>query len=244
MCSFRSRWMDRTSTLSGLTMATPIGTAAAARQAASGYALRVSPRSERLTPPPGTSTLEVVFENKGKPAAKIAQATVDRLNSVIEAAETRLKEIKVSLEHVDLPTDLADRFEMAMARLTGLNGHMPVHWPFEAQRALVEMFFGGRSSTRFDRAAKHVRSDTRGIFVRKIEQPGEEPYWAYEARGSIGDFDGALSRIVSIYDAHTSSNTKAAFPPDELRKLSAMTEAFLVTPRFRSSPVASRRWLA
>jgi len=38
-------------------MATPIGTAAAARQAASGYALRALPRSERLTPLPGTSTM-------------------------------------------------------------------------------------------------------------------------------------------------------------------------------------------
>ena len=37
-------------------MATPNGTATAARQAASGYALRVLPHSERLTPLPGTST--------------------------------------------------------------------------------------------------------------------------------------------------------------------------------------------
>jgi hypothetical protein len=35
-------------------MTTPAGTAAAARQSASGYALRVSPRGERLTPLDGT----------------------------------------------------------------------------------------------------------------------------------------------------------------------------------------------
>ena len=46
---FRSRWMDRTSTLSGLTMATPYGTAAATRQAASGYALRALPRRKTYT---------------------------------------------------------------------------------------------------------------------------------------------------------------------------------------------------
>ena len=35
-------------------MTTPNGTAVAARQSASGYALRVSPRGERLTPLDGT----------------------------------------------------------------------------------------------------------------------------------------------------------------------------------------------
>ena len=35
-------------------MTTPTGTAAAARQSASGYALRVSPRGKRLTPLDGT----------------------------------------------------------------------------------------------------------------------------------------------------------------------------------------------
>jgi len=39
-------------------MTTPFGTAAAAaRQTASGYALRALPRSERLTPLPGTSAI-------------------------------------------------------------------------------------------------------------------------------------------------------------------------------------------
>jgi hypothetical protein len=41
--------MDRTSTLSGLTMATPSGIAVAARQAASGYALRALPRRKTYT---------------------------------------------------------------------------------------------------------------------------------------------------------------------------------------------------
>jgi hypothetical protein len=43
-------------------MATPFRTAAAARQAASGYALRALPRSEGLTPLPGTSTSLRLFE--------------------------------------------------------------------------------------------------------------------------------------------------------------------------------------
>jgi hypothetical protein len=41
--------MDRTSTLSGLTMATPIGIAVAARQATSGYALRALPQRATYT---------------------------------------------------------------------------------------------------------------------------------------------------------------------------------------------------
>jgi hypothetical protein len=40
---------DRTSTLSGLTMATPTGIAVATRQAASGYALRALPRRKTYT---------------------------------------------------------------------------------------------------------------------------------------------------------------------------------------------------
>ena len=43
------RLVGRTSTISGTTMATPTGTTVAARQAASGYALRALPRRKTYT---------------------------------------------------------------------------------------------------------------------------------------------------------------------------------------------------
>ena len=44
-----NRWVGRTSTFSGTTMATPAGIAVAARQAASGFALRALPRRKTYT---------------------------------------------------------------------------------------------------------------------------------------------------------------------------------------------------
>ena len=52
--SAADRLVGRTSTRSGTTMASPAGTAAAARQAASGYALRTLPRACGVTPRSGT----------------------------------------------------------------------------------------------------------------------------------------------------------------------------------------------
>ena len=45
-------------------MTTLSGAAAAARQAASGYALRALPHIERLTPLPGTSTGGIEFQSE------------------------------------------------------------------------------------------------------------------------------------------------------------------------------------
>jgi len=62
-------------------MATPFGTtAAAARQTTSGYALRALPRSEGLTPLPGTSTARPPHEFIAYPrnGQSVAQTAIDQ----------------------------------------------------------------------------------------------------------------------------------------------------------------------
>lgn len=150
-----------------------------------------------------SNALEVVFEQKGTYAASMAQAKVDEQNKVIASIDERLAEVRSALNVVDLPKNFPERFAQTMFKMVGLNGHMPMHWPIKAKRALLALFFGGTKSTRFDRKGRHQHTDERGIFVTKVELDGEAPYWRYEARGSIGDFAGALTRIVDVCDSES-----------------------------------------
>lgn len=185
------------------------------------------------------NALEVVFEQKGNAAAVIAQSKVNEQNAVIAKAEERLKELKDELKVVDLPRDFPERFAETMHRMVGLNGHMPMHWPNKAKRALLEMFFGKRS-TRHDRGGRHQHSAERGIFLTKVFDVEGLPYWRYEAKGCIGDFAGALTGIVSIYDSENTEVQARKFSPEELQNLSNLAKTFEGFLTFRSSPHASR----
>jgi len=186
-----------------------------------------------------SNALEVVFEMKGTAAGAMAQAKVDEQNKAVAQIEERLAEVRQSLKVVDFPKDFPERFANTMHRMVGLNGHMPMHWPTKAKKALLALFFGGTRSTRFDRKGRHQHSDQRGIFVTKVETEWGAPYWRYEARGSIGDFSGALTSIVSVYDKESSEPTPRRFTPEEVMELSALATTFEGLLPCRSSPQAS-----
>ena len=135
----------------------------------------------------------------------------------------------------DLPKDFPERFAQTMFRMVGLNGHIPMHWPIKAKQALLSLFFGGAKSTRFDRNGRHQHTDQRGIFITKIELDGEQPYWRYEAKGSIGDFSGALTSIVQVYDEESSATVRRKFSVDEVKELAKFAAAFEGLIPFRSS---------
>jgi len=172
------------------------------------------------------NALEVVFEQKGTAAAAIAQGKVDAQNRVIADTEARLIEVRNSLKVIDLPKDFPERFAQTMFRMVGMNGRIPMAWPIKAKKALLGLFFGGSKSTQFDRKGPHQHSDERGIFVTKIKRDGEAPFWRYEARGSIGDFAGALTRITALYDYESSETVKRQFTPEELTELASLASTF------------------
>jgi hypothetical protein len=169
---------------------------------------------------------------------------VDEQNRALAHIEERLAEVRQALKVVDFPKDFPERFANTMHRMVGLNGHMPMHWPTKAKKALLALFFGGIKSTRFDRKGRHQHSDERGIFVTRVETEWGAPYWRYEARGSIGDFSGALTNIVSVYDKESSEPAARRFTPEEVVELSALANTFEGLIPCRSSPQASRRWFA
>jgi len=187
-----------------------------------------------------SNALEVVFEMKGTAAGAMAQAKVDEQNDALAQMEERLAEVRQSLKVVDFPKDFPERFANTMYRMVGLNGHMPMHWPIKAKKALLALFFGGTRSTRFDRNGRHQHSDQRGIFVTKLETEWGATYWRYEARGSIGDFSGALTTIVSVYDKESSEPATRRFSPEEVMELSALATTFEGLLSCRSSPQVSK----
>jgi DNA invertase Pin-like site-specific DNA recombinase len=190
------------------------------------------------------NALEILFEQKGTSAGALAQAKVDEQNLLIATLEERLNEVRTALKVTDLPKDFPERFARTMFRLVGLNGHIPMHWPVKAKKALLSLFFGGSKSTRFDRDGKHQHSNRRGIFLTRVTPDDGEPYWRYEAKGSIGDFAGALTRVVETYENETSETPFRRFEAAEIKELGTLATTFEGLTRFRSSPDASRRWSA
>jgi DNA invertase Pin-like site-specific DNA recombinase len=185
------------------------------------------------------NALEVVFEHKGTPAGLLAQAKVGEQNKALSDIDQELARLGDTLKVVEIPADFPKKFSQMMRRLTGLHGHVPMLWPTNAKRTLLRIFFGGLGSTRFDREGKHVRSCARGIFVSKKFEPDGTGYWTYEVRGVIGSFEGALTRVVELYDRHHSEETARDFTKEELAELAALTPQFEGLINFRSSPDAS-----
>jgi site-specific DNA recombinase len=190
------------------------------------------------------NAMEVLIEQKGTAAAGFAEAKVRAQNQVIGQIENRLTEVEGLLKVVEVPKDFSERFTTALQRLTGLHGHVPNHWPLPAKQALLRIFFGGSKSTRFDRGGKGVRTDMRGIFVRKALDAEGKPYWTYEVRGIIGDLSGAITSVVALYDDHSSESLKRQFSRDELRELAGLTPQFEGLKGFGSFSAASRHWFA
>jgi hypothetical protein len=190
------------------------------------------------------NALEIVFELKGTHAGALAQAKVDDQNREIARIDERLEEVQKLLKVVNFPKDFPARFANTLHRMVGLNGHMPMHWPIKAKKALLALFFGGGKSTRFDRKARHQHSDERGIFISKAETEWGATYWRYEARGSIGDFAGALTGIVSVQDSESREGMPRQFTLDEVNELAALASTFEGLISFRSTSSLSTHWFA
>ncbi len=190
------------------------------------------------------NALEVVYEQKGTAAAELAQVKVDDQNMLLAGVAERLAEVRNSLRVVQIPKDFAQRFSDTLQVMVGLHGHAPMRWPHKSKKALLSLFFGGSKSTRFDRDGKNKRSDSRGIFVAKVVTADGTEYFAYEARGSIVDFSGALARVAEIYEAETVQGVARKFNPEELAELANLAAGLEGALRFRSSTDASRRWSA
>ena len=186
------------------------------------------------------NALDVVIEQRGNPAARLAQERVDELNGQVSELELKQAELAEKLKVLHVPDDFPRRFALAMYRLTGLHGHIPIHWPIEAKRALLRIFFGD-GSTKFDREGRHVRSDRRGIFVSKATDRSGETYWRYEAKGTVADLAGALTGVVSLYDHHFGERRKGHFNHEELQELASLTKRFKGLTGFRSSWHTSTR---
>lgn len=189
------------------------------------------------------NAMEILVEQRGTAAGMIAQAKINDLNESLANIASRRTEIAEALKVVELPSDFPSRFAKTMQRLVGLHGHMPMHWPNKAKKALLALFFGSKS-TRFDRASTNKRSDSRGIFVRKVVPSEGRPYYQYEAKGRIGDFSGALSRVVEVYEQAMSEDVKEQFSRDELQEFAALADSLEGFLSFRALPVASTRWSA
>jgi DNA invertase Pin-like site-specific DNA recombinase len=183
-----------------------------------------------------SNLLEVVIEHKGTPAAEIASEKVIKLNRAITEAEERLADIVATLKLVEVPEDLAERFSAAMSRLTGLHGHVPMHWPANVKKAVLRLFLGGDKSTRFDREGKYTHSDRRGIFVSKVTPPDGDAYWTYDVKGKLGSFSGAITDLAPLYDYHFDENGGGGgFSKKDLTEIAALTERITGLERFRSS---------
>ena len=115
-----------------------------------------------------------------------------------------------------------------------------MHWPYEAQRQLVKLFFG-EGSTRFDRVRVGVRSNERGIFVRKEKNENGE-YLVYEARGMLGYFQGALSRVEAVTDRYNDENFSRSMTVNQVSQLAHTVEGIPDGILSRVSRPASRRW--
>jgi DNA invertase Pin-like site-specific DNA recombinase len=181
------------------------------------------------------NVLEVVFEEKGTAAADIASVKVRELNAAIADATEELTEIDAALKLAEVPEGLTERFSAAMSRLTGLHGHVAMHWPPFAKTKLLRLFLGGDKSTRFDRAGKYKHSDRRGIFVSKVTPPNGEAYWTYDVKGRLGSFSGAITDLAPLYDYHFDEEGGGGFSKKDLTEITALTERMTGLERFRTS---------
>jgi site-specific DNA recombinase len=189
------------------------------------------------------NALEIMFEQRGMPSARLAQTKVEEQNKLIVQISERLKEVETELKVASIPDDFPAKYSQAMQRMVGLHGNAPVFWPIKAKRALLALFFGGKS-TRFDRSERHKRSDQRGIFVSKIKDAEGCEYWKYEVRGCIADFTGALTNVVEIYERESEELVQNDFACEDLSLLSSIVSELDGFLSFRVSEPASRPWFA
>lgn len=186
------------------------------------------------------NAMDLLFEQKGTAAGVVAEAKVQSQNKLLEQYRERKEEIQDQLRVVEVPDDFGKRFTVAMRKWTNMHGAGMMHWPADAKREVLRVFFSGGKSTRFDRKGRGVRSDARGIFVSPGVDEAGSSYWKYEVRGLIGDFSGALTDVVALYDRHYSEISKRALTSEELQALAEVVAQTDKPDGFRSSPVTSR----
>jgi DNA invertase Pin-like site-specific DNA recombinase len=190
------------------------------------------------------NAMAVLIEERGTEAAKIAKAKVGEQERLLAKLKEQADHLEGTLKVTRLPLNFAARIEQITKRLVGLHGYAPIFWPYQAKRALLAMFFGGPKSTRFDRASRGSRSDERGIFITQHRSPEGERYWTYEARGAIANLGGAITRVVSLCDAHESQDIHRSLNLEEMRELATMADKLEGYLNFRVSPAVSTRSFA
>jgi site-specific DNA recombinase len=190
------------------------------------------------------NAMAVLIEQRGAEAANIVKAKVDEQEKMLANLKDQAQQLEGALKVTRLPVDFTARIEQITKRLVGLHGYAPIFWPHEAKRALLAMFFGGPKSTRFDRAARGHRSDERGIFIAQHRSQDGGRYWTYEARGAIANLGGAITRVVSLYDAHLNEDVHRSLTREEIRELAVMADKLEGYLNFRVSPAASTRSFA
>lgn len=190
------------------------------------------------------NAVELLTEHKGTNAESVLQEKVRALSASIDVAEKELFALEGRLGAISQPHDAVERARMLIARLRGLNGYAPVFWPIEAKRVLLAIFFGGPQSTRFDRSGTHVRSDARGIFVKKVVSPEMGVYWTYLARGQIGSVGGALTEVISIADRFDREEIGTGFSLEILVELARAVDWSGAPELFRVDPHAGRPMFA
>ena len=170
------------------------------------------------------------FADKVRQRVAETNADIARLKSERQLLAARLR---VS----ETPADLPERLALVLAAIQRFHGKAAMHWPPRIKKLLAKIFFGA-SKTRFDRNGRHTPSNERGIFLRKVVEDGDE-YWIYEARGLLGNFAGALTNVVAVYDRYSEESKGKGFTSEEIQELAAaLGAASNEMPRFTRFPLA------
>lgn len=171
-------------------------------------------------------------------ADSIREMTSQIANEITQLKD-QLLETEGELKIIEIPADLNDKISEVRKLFKAWNGKVVMHWPPEAQRLLVKMFFGP-TRPRFDRKSVGVKANDRGIFVRKVKDDLGE-YWVYEAKGLLGDISGALTGFPSVYDRYYDEHWHGSVNKEELGEIARSVELGTSGSRFRVSLAASIR---
>jgi DNA invertase Pin-like site-specific DNA recombinase len=186
------------------------------------------------------NAMAVLIEQHGSEAAAAVKKKIREQEVILATLGEQSAQVEASLKVTRLPADFPDRVEQLTKRLTAFGGKAAMFWPHQAKRALLALFFGGPQSTRFDRAGSHVKSDARGIFITEHREEDGKRYWTYEARGSIANLSGAITRVVELYDHHNGTDVHRAISREELAEISNLADRLEGYLDFRVSQPLSR----
>jgi len=181
------------------------------------------------------------LEDNVEVAESIRKATAEFAGE-IGNAKKQLIQIQQQLKIIKIPSDLKSKIATVRHLFKSWNGKMAMHWPPEAQRLLVQLFFGS-SCPRFDRESVGIKANTRGIFVRKVKgEMGE--YWVYEAKGLLGSIGGALTGFPALYDRHYAEQWNERPTEANLGGIVRSLDSGAGSLQFRVSQRASTHWSA